>query len=68
MTLPGECVNADRVECCGETLKIEVLMSTAGYYIGFFCPKCGHYNRESGYYKTKEMADKALETNGFYRL
>ena len=67
MTLPGECVLDTKTACmeCGTTLDIQVLCSAAGYYIGFFCPNCGPYSRESGYYDSREEAEKALNS-GFY--
>ena len=66
MTLPGECVNDTQTACmeCGTALDIQVLCSAAGYYIGFFCPHCGPYSRESGYYRTRKEAEQALN-NGF---
>ena len=53
MTLPGECVNDTKTICyeCGAALTIDVQRSAAGYYVGFYCPKCGPYS-ESGYYPT----------------
>lgn len=67
MTLPGECVNDTQTVCdeCQTALDIEVQRSAAGYYIGFFCPNCGPYSRESGYFPTREEAEKALNS-GFY--
>jgi hypothetical protein len=62
---------------CGVRLVMEVLKSAAGYYIGFFCysmPKgneefCyGPYSRESGYYRSSEEAEKAMNTGNFGRL
>jgi len=51
---------------CGTALDIQVLCSAAGYYIGFFCPECGGpYSRESGYFRSREEADRALNS-GFY--
>ena len=47
---------------CGKFLKEEVRMSTAGYCIGTSCC-CGPYSRESLYYKTREEAQHALDTN-----
>lgn len=69
MALPNETVNDDTVECseCGELLHIEVLQSTAGYYIGFFCPNDGPYSRESAYFGTREKAEEALATGNFQR-
>lgn len=67
MTLPGECVLDTQTVCmeCGTPLDIQVLCSAAGYYIGFFCPECGPYSRESGYFRSREEAEKALNS-GFY--
>jgi len=50
---------------CGTALDIQLLCSAAGYYIGFFCPECGPYSRESSYFRSREEAEKALN-NGFY--
>jgi hypothetical protein len=68
MALPGECVNSTVTKCgdCDTTLHIEVLRSNR-YYIGFFCPKCGPYSRESGYYNTREEAQTALDNKTYYR-
>ena len=67
MTLPGECVNDTQTVCmeCGTALDIQVLCSAAGYYIGFFCPNCGPYSRESSYYASREEAEQTLNS-GFY--
>lgn len=51
---------------CGQRLKLRVLRSNAGYYIGTQCC-CGPYNRESGYYHTHEQAERALRTGRFGR-
>ena len=69
MTLPGECVNDSQTVCfeCGVELNIQVLSSAAGYYIGFFCPHCGPYSRESGYYLSREEAELALSRDLFGR-
>lgn len=48
---------------CGTQLKLEVLHSNAGYYIGTQCPECGPWSRESGYFKTRELAQDALDNN-----
>lgn len=67
MTLPGETIGtgADR-RCpdCKKIPKLQVLMSGAGYYIGTQCD-CGPYSRESGYYRSRELADQAFEVDGF---
>ncbi len=69
MTLPGETGHANS-KCieCGADLPAKILNSGAGYYIGTFCPNCGPYSRESGYYPTREAAQEALDNNTFYRL
>jgi predicted RNA-binding Zn-ribbon protein involved in translation (DUF1610 family) len=69
MTLPGECVNDTQTVCieCGAELNIQVLSSAAGYYIGFFCPNCGPYSRESVYYRSRGEAEMALSKGLFGR-
>lgn len=69
MALPGETVGGTETKCmdCQTVLKLSVLRSGAGYYLGYFCPKCGPYSRESGYYPNKEAAEKALESGLFGR-
>ena len=53
---------------CGTELNIGVQKSAAGYYVGFFCPTCGPYSRESsGYYRSYEEAEKALTTGAYGR-
>jgi hypothetical protein len=44
---------------CGVVLRLKVLRSNAGYYIGTQCD-CGPYSRESQYYKDVESANKDL--------
>lgn len=51
---------------CGITPELKVCKSFAGYYIGTQC-NCGPYSRESGYYRTREEAEKALKQGGFER-
>ncbi len=76
MALPGETVglqtgvpvhkgSAVRCSECREMMQLKVCMSAAGYYIGFECGRDGPYSRESGYYKTRELAQKALDTNTY---
>lgn len=43
---------------CNSYMTLGVYMSAAGYYIGYFCNKCGPYNRISGYYPSRELAVK----------
>ena len=70
MTLPGECVNNTKTTCheCGTELSIDIQKSAAGYYVGFFCPECGPYSRESGYYHNYEEAEAALSTGSYSRF
>lgn len=67
--LPGECNGVGGYTCVGDgddeshgeiKLKLEVLHSAAGYYLGYTCPKCGPISRESGYFKSRAEADAAL--------
>jgi hypothetical protein len=51
---------------CGKLLVFQVLKSNAGYYIATEC-SCGPYSRESGYYKTREAAQEALNYGEFGR-
>ena len=39
----------------------------AGYYIGTWCG-CGPYSRESGYYRTREDAERAFRDEGYERV
>jgi len=70
MTLPSECVNETQTACmeCNTSLTIQVLSSAAGYYIGFFCPECGPYSRESGYFHSRGEAETVLDLGDFGRL
>jgi hypothetical protein len=69
MALIGEVTGKRVIKCedCKKIMHIEILRSNAGYYIGFCCPECGPYSRESGYYKKATEAAKALEENTFER-
>ena len=40
--------------------RLYVQHSAAGYYLGFFCPQCGPYSRESDYFRKREAANAAL--------
>ena len=69
MVLKDECVKDMRTVCkdCKTPLDIQILSSIAGYYIGFYCPLCGPYSRESGYYPSREEAVVALTKGIFVR-
>lgn len=69
MAIPGEVLHVKETICedCGTQLPLKVLHSGGGYYIGFFCPICGPYSRESGYYRTPEEAEAALNTGTYNR-
>ena len=57
---PGTCPD------CGVVLRLQILCSAAGYYVGTRC-HCGPYSRESGYYRTKAEAQVALDAGRFGR-
>lgn len=66
MAVPGELtgIKDNVIKCCdcNSDLPLRVLCSAAGHYIGRWCPQCGPYTRETGYYKSNEEAQKALDT------
>lgn len=70
MVLPGETIHTggpDKCDC-GTKMELRVLHSPAGYYIGTQCDTaCGPWSRESGYYDTKEEAERALKAGGYER-
>ena len=70
MALPVECICDSRTICieCNTVLTIQVLCSAAGYYIGFFCPECGPYSRESGYFHSRDEAETAFDLGEFGRI
>lgn len=45
---------------CEVRLKLKILHSNAGYYIGTLCD-CGPYSRESGYFRSYKAAREELE-------
>lgn len=69
MVLKDECVKDMRTVCidCGTPLNIQVMFNDIGYFIGFYCPHCGPYSRESGYYPSWEEATVALTKGVFIR-
>lgn len=48
-----------------EGLDIQVLSSAAGYYLGTWSPELGPCTRDSGYYRTKEEAQEALDSGNW---
>ena len=69
MVLPGETVAtgaSSTCRDCGTVMNPRVCHSAAGYYVGYECP-CGPYSRESDYFKTRELAEKALHTGDYDR-
>lgn len=66
----GETLATGAAETCDEchtTPELDVHTSPAGYYVGTYC-KCGPYSRESGYYRTRDLAQTALDKGLFNRL
>ncbi len=63
MAIPGELDTHKNCPDCGSPMPIEVLMSGAGYYIGQSCKQCGPWCRLSHYYRTRDEAQHALDTN-----
>ena len=60
--LEGETIGSGAPNICPDCkvkLMPKVLHSASGWYIGTWC-NCGPYSRESGYYKTKFLAKRAL--------
>ena len=56
-------------ECseCGHVLTMRVLESPAGFYLGFFCVNCGPYDRLTGYFATREEAERYEEKQRMVR-
>ena len=49
-----------------KTPKLGVYSTPAGYYVGTYCD-CGPYSRESDYFPTREVAQKALDSGAYSR-
>jgi hypothetical protein len=61
VALPGETSGFLGARCsCGRELALQVCQSAAGWYLGYFCPDCGPWSRETGYYATREEAAREL--------
>jgi hypothetical protein len=43
------------------TMKLSVLRTPAGYYLGFWCDNHGPYSRETNYVRTREEAEEMLQ-------
>lgn len=63
MALQGELKGLDGTVCegCRAQLVLDVQRSAAGWYLGYFCGRCGPYSRETGYFDSCEKADAALD-------
>lgn len=62
MAVKGELKGLNGITCedCGAHLSLQVCKSNAGYYLGYLCECCGPYSRETGYFKTSEIAEREL--------
>jgi len=62
MALEGELLGLNGAACaeCGRALSLQVCESGAGFYLGYFCGRCGPMSRETGYYPTREIAEANL--------
>jgi hypothetical protein len=70
MTFPRETIAdgaAPRCDDCGRLPKLDVYLSGGGYYIGTCCCAFGPYTRESGYYRSRKLAQADLDTGGYGR-
>jgi hypothetical protein len=69
MVMPGETVATGASTYCRDCdahMSPKVCHSAAGYYVGYEC-QCGPYSRESDYFKTRELAQKALDNDDYCR-
>lgn len=56
-------MNSDMSKNCSEcntNMPLKCLKSAAGYYIGYFCPNCGPYERLSGYKRSIAEVENLL--------
>lgn len=61
MAIKGELSGLSGTTCsCQRVLKLQVCQSAAGYYLGYICPECGPWSRETGYYMSREEAETEL--------
>lgn len=68
MTLPGETIhNGAPLVCPDCQIRVpgpHVMHSPAGYYIGYGGCNCGPaYSRESGYFRSREVAEAILQAD-----
>lgn len=69
MALTGETIATGAPTTCPDceiVVKLEVLQSAGGYYIGSICA-CGPYSRESIYFKTIEEATVVFMSGQYER-
>ena len=61
--IPLKSIHDEETDCdgCGEHLVLDVYESGGGFYVGFWCPNCGPYSRESRYFEKRRYAEKRLE-------
>ena len=67
--LPGETIASGAPSVCPDCaaqLQLGVLQSAAGFYIRTRC-ECGPYSRETGYFKSRDLASAALLGGHFGR-
>lgn len=64
MTLPSELSGFDGATCdCrvrNTRLELKLLRSASGHYLGYLCPHCGPWSRETGYYISRNIAKMEL--------
>ncbi len=75
--IPGDTIASGRPNVCSGDrpywvhepypLTNQVLSTPAGYYVGTLCQYCGPYSRESGYYRSRDEAQQALDSGAFER-
>ena len=67
--LKSECSGMNGARCseCKTLLPLQVCHSNAGYYLGYLCNTCGPESRETGYFSTRLLAERALKNPGFFR-
>jgi hypothetical protein len=46
---------------CGKNMPLQVITRGAVFYLGHYCSECGPWDRTSGYFTSKEAAEKELD-------